>query len=311
MASPRLIAIDMDGTLLGPDAQVSAENLAALNHAEECGVEIAIATGRRHCYAMRALRELARPEHSALISSNGTVIRTIGSELIHRAHMSVETARWLVEHLRPFRSTLVITFDKVRPDGEDDPGALVCEHPDDLNTSISRWMEVNAPYIEHVSPIERSLDTDPPIQMMLCGTVERMREAEAHLLEHPRIAAVEHADEPGIEVALHRTEYAARDLCILDILPAGSSKAAALLHLAELRGIAPAEIVAIGDNWNDVPMFRVAGRAVVMGNAPADLQALAREQGWAIAPPNHQHGVAVTIEGLLQQEAPELVAERR
>lgn len=301
MPLPRLIAIDMDGTLLGPDARVSAENLSALNRAEECGIEIVIATGRRHCYAMRALRELARPEQSALISSNGTVIRTIGSELIHRAHMSVETARWLVEHLREYRGTLVITFDKVRADGEDDPGALVCEHAEDLNTSIARWMEVNAPYIEHISPIEQSLTADPPIQMMLCGTVSRMRDAEAHLLSHPQIAAVEDADQPGIEVALHRTEYAERDLCILDILPAGSSKAAALLHLAELRGIEAAEIVAIGDNWNDVPMFRIAGSAVVMANAPADLQTLAREQGWTIGRSNKQHGVAVTIEQILSE----------
>lgn len=308
MQLPRLIAIDIDGTLLGPDGRVSPENLAALSHAEERGIEIAIATGRRHCYAMRVLRALDRPHHSALISSNGTVIRTIGSSLLHRAHMSTETARWLVDHLRPFRNTLVITFDNVQPDGEDEHGALVCEELDQLNASIGRWMEANAPYMARVSPIEHALDADPPIQMMLCGPVARMREAEAHLLEHPRIAQVEDAEQPGIEIALHRTEYAERDLCILDILPAGSSKASALLHLAELRGITSADIVAIGDNWNDVPMFRMAGHAVVMSNAPADLQALAAEQGWTIAPSNEEHGVAVAIEAILAgRPAAELV----
>ena len=299
MPLPRLIAIDMDGTLLGPDARVSPENLAALERGEERGIEIAIATGRRHCYAMRALREIERPGESILISSNGTVIRTIGSDLIHRAHMPVETARWLLEHVRDFRSTLVLTFDKVGENGDDEYGALVCERADELHAHVDRWMEVNAPYIEHVSPIEGALQADPPIQMMLCGTIERMRQAEAHLLTHPRVAGVEHGDQPGVEVALHRTEYVDRDLCILDILPAGSSKAAALLHLAELRGISPEEIVAIGDNWNDVPMFQMAGRAVVMGNAPADLQALAREKGWTLAPPNDEHGVAVAIEEIL------------
>lgn len=299
MQIPRLIAIDMDGTLLGPDGRVSPENIAALNHAEELGIEIAIATGRRHCYAMRVLRELARPEQSALISSNGTVIRTIGASLIHRAHMRTETARWLVEHLRPFRNTLVMTFDRVQSDGEDGPGALVCEHLDELHSSIGRWMEANAPYIAHIAPIEQALEADPPIQMMLCGPVARMREAEAHLLQHPQVADVEEADQPGIEVALHRTEYAERDLCILDILPAGSSKASALRHLAGLREIRAADIMAIGDNWNDVPMFRMAGRAVVMANAPADLQGLAAQQEWTIAPSNVEHGVAVVIEAAL------------
>src|SRR5246127_5217657 len=245
MPGTRLIAIDMDGTLLHSDGHVSERNLAAIREAEARGVEVVIATGRRHCYAMRVLRKLDWPAHTALISSNGTVIRTLGSEVLDRTHMPLETARWLCEHLKDFRGTLVLTFDKVRPDGEDDRGALVCEGVEELNASISRWMEVNAPYIEHVSPIEHALDDAAPIQMMLCGPIDRMRDAEEHLLSDPRITNVDGVCEPGIEVTLHRTEYPHRDLCILDILPAGCSKASALLHLAELRGIDASEILAI------------------------------------------------------------------
>jgi hydroxymethylpyrimidine pyrophosphatase-like HAD family hydrolase len=299
MPGTRLIAIDMDGTLLHSDGHVSARNLAAIREAEAHGIEIAIATGRRHCYAMRVLRELDRPAHTALISSNGTVIRTLGSELLYREHMPLETARWLCEHMTDFRGTLVLTFDKVRADGEDDRGALVCERMDELNASIGRWMEVNEPYMEHVSPIEHALDDAAPIQMMLCGPIDRMREAEAHLLSEPRITNVDGACEPGIEVTLHRTEYPHRDLCIIDILPAGCSKASALLHLAELRGIDASEILAIGDNWNDVPMFQIAGQSAVMANAPADLRALAAERGWSIAPSNDEDGVASVIEVVL------------
>src|SRR5579875_1037550 len=166
MFNPRLIAIDVDGTLLHSDGHVSERNLAALRRAEAHGIEVVIATGRRHCYAMRVLRELDRPAHMALISSNGTVIRTLGAELLHRSHMPIETARWLCEHAREFRGTMVITFDKVLPDGEDERGALVCEGLDELNASISRWMEVNEPYIVQVSPIESALEDAEPIQMM-------------------------------------------------------------------------------------------------------------------------------------------------
>jgi hypothetical protein len=299
MPGTRLIAIDMDGTLLHTDGHVSERNLAAIREAEANGIEVAIATGRRHCYAMRVLRELDRPVHTALISSNGTVIRTLGSELLHREHMPLETARWLCEHVKDFRGTLVLTFDKVRQDGEDDRGALVCEGVEELNENIGRWMEVNEPYIEHVSPIEQALDDAAPIQMMLCGPIKRMREAEANLLRDPRITNVDGACEPGIEVALHRTEYPHRDLCILDILPAGCSKASALLHLAELRGIDASEILAIGDNWNDVPMLQIAGQSAVMANAPEGLRALAAERGWLIAPSNDEDGVASVIEGVL------------
>jgi hydroxymethylpyrimidine pyrophosphatase-like HAD family hydrolase len=299
MAGTRLIAIDVDGTLLHSDGHVSERNLAAIREAEAQGIEVAIATGRRHCYAMRVLRELDRPAHTALISSNGTVIRTLGSELLHREHMPLETARWVCGHVKDFRGTLVLTFDKVRADGEDDRGALVCESLDELSASIGRWMDANEPYFEQISPIAHALDDASPIQMMLCGPIDRMREAEAHLLSDPRITNVDGVCEPGIEVTLHRTEYPHRDLCIIDILPAGCSKASALLHLAELRGIVASEILAIGDNWNDVPMFQIAGRVAVMANAPEDLRALAAERGWLIAPSNDEDGVASVIESVL------------
>jgi hydroxymethylpyrimidine pyrophosphatase-like HAD family hydrolase len=303
MSNPRLIAIDVDGTLLHSDGHVSERNLAALHAAEAQGIEIAIATGRRHCYAMRVLRELDRPASMPLISSNGTVIRTFGSELLHRTHMPVETARWVCEHVREFRGTLVLTFDKVLANGEDERGALVCEGVDELNASISRWIEVNEPYMEFVSPIEQSLEYAAPIQMMLCGPIDRMREAEAHLLSDPRVTNVDGECWPGIEVTLHRTEYPHRDLCIVDILPSGCSKASALLHLAELRGIDASEILAIGDNWNDMPMLQMAGRAAVMANAPEELRVLAAERGWMIAPSNDDDGVAAVIEATLVTHA--------
>jgi hydroxymethylpyrimidine pyrophosphatase-like HAD family hydrolase len=305
--TPRLIAIDMDGTLLNSAGSVSPRNLAALRLAESCGAEVVIATGRRHCYAMRVLRHLNLSPSSAVVSSNGTVIRTIGSHLLHRTHMSLATALWLCEHVSDFRSSLMLTFDKVGPTGEDTRGALVCEHIDDLNISISRWMAANEPYIERVSPIEDALravgqnpEPDPPIQMMLCGTVDRMAQAEARLLEHPRVTPVGSPERLGAEIALHRTAYPEKDLSIVDILPAGCSKASALLQLAKLRGISTGDILAIGDNWNDLPMLQLAGRAVLMANAPAELHSIAHQKGWRIAPSNDEDGVAQAIEGALE-----------
>ncbi len=303
-----MIAVDMDGTLLGADGRVSARNLAAVKAAERAGVEVVVATGRRHCYAMRVLRDLGLREESALISSNGTVTRTVGARLLDRTLLPTDTARWLCGHMAEFRNALVVTFDKVGADGDDERGALVVEHMDVLNASIGKWMEANAPYIAHVSPIERALEGEAPIQMMLCGTVERMRRAEARLLEHPGISAVgvergvegqERAS--GVTAALHRTEYAERDLSIVDILPAGCSKGTALLRLAAERGISAGEIVAIGDNWNDVSMLEVAGRAVLMENAPVDLKAAAGGRGWVVGRRHDEDGVAEVIEAVLAQ----------
>jgi hypothetical protein len=72
-----------------------------------------------------------------------------------------------------------------------------------------------------------------------------------------------------------------------------------MLTLARARDIDPAEILAIGDNWNDVSMLQAAGHAVLMDNAPEDLKTIARASGWSIAPSNRDDGVAEAIESAL------------
>jgi hydroxymethylpyrimidine pyrophosphatase-like HAD family hydrolase len=139
--------------------------------------------------------------------------------------------------------------------------------------------------------------------MMLCGPIERMREAEALLNAHPLVTPVGAQESPNAEVALHRTTYPDTDLTLLDILPAGCSKASALEHLSALRGVTPADILAIGDNWNDVAMLRLAGHAALMFNAPDDLKALAAASGWSVVPSNDEDGVAIAIESVLSQVA--------
>src|ERR1700685_4251005 len=76
------------------------------------------------------------------------------------------TALWLCAHIEEFRNALVLTFDRVGPDGEDTRGALVVEHLEELHSSIGRWMAANEPYIAHVNPIEDALSPNaaPAIQ---------------------------------------------------------------------------------------------------------------------------------------------------
>jgi hydroxymethylpyrimidine pyrophosphatase-like HAD family hydrolase len=310
-----MVAIDVDGTLLGTDGKVSARNVAALKAAEQAGVQVVIATGRRHSYAMKVLRGLGLGQETGLISSNGAVVRTLGARLIKRTLLESKTAEWLCGHMGEFRRSLLITFDRVQPDGEDTHGALVVEEREELNGSIAKWMAANEPYIERVVPMEAALGREGLIQMMLCGTIERMREAQSLLLADPKVLGVgleplrtsgprKRSEEISstAEAALHRTEYPERDLSIVDILPAGCSKGRALLDLARKRGVAQEEILAIGDNWNDVSMLQAAGRAVLMANAPEDLQVAGRAQGWLVGGHHAEDGVAVAIEAALAGE---------
>jgi hydroxymethylpyrimidine pyrophosphatase-like HAD family hydrolase len=297
-----MIALDLDGTLLGPDGRVGARNLAALLVAEAAGILLAIATGRRHCYALKVLRSLGLDPGTLLVSSNGAVVRTFASQLIEQTHMETPTAQWLCGHLGEFRNALVITFDKVGPQGEDERGALVVEELEDLHSSIGKWMLANEPYIAHIRPIEACLGAEKPIQMMLCGTVERMRRAEARMLEHEWVAAVGESRETA-RISLNRTEYPERNLSIVDILPSGASKGAALLRLAGARGIDPGGMMAIGDNWNDVSMLEVAGFPILMGNAPEDLKASAAARGWHLTAAHDEDGVAHAVEPHLPHPA--------
>src|SRR5271156_2854545 len=267
--------------------RISPRNCAALRAAEAAGIEIVIATGRRQAFAMPLIAQVGLDENSVMISSNGAVVRGFDGQLLDRRFLPVETARQLCVARRG-HGTLVFTFDR------EGTGSLVIESIKHLHARIDRWVEANRPYLLEVQPIERAFDAgEEPIQGMVCGTVAEMVAAERQLL----------LSDVADQIAMHRTEYAARNLSILDLLPPGCSKGAALDSLARIRGLEPAEIMAIGDNLNDLEMLEYAGHAVVMANASEEIRALARLRGWEITASNDDDGVARAIEEVLRQRA--------
>ncbi len=277
MLSPvRLIAIDIDGTLLDSQAQVSPANLDALRRAHEVGIETVLVTGRRHRFALPIAEMLGFDLW--IISSNGAVTRSTRGESYHRDLMPQSTAEKLCRHMVDFRNYSVITFDR------EGMGAIVCENHDHLYGVIQRWMEKNAPYIEYVSPIEKALVEDP-IQVMFCGPVDLMRSAQERLL------ASDFAD----RMTVLRTQYDHRNLTIVDILNAGCSKGHALERWATYRGLDRSQVMAIGDNYNDIEMLTFAGHPVIMGNASDDL----KQNGWTITLHNDESGVAAVVEQVL------------
>ncbi len=277
MTSPiRLLAIDIDGTLLGADARITQANLLALRRAHALGVEVMLVTGRRHRFAMPVAEQLGFDLR--LISSNGAVTRSSRGELFHRDLLPAETARRLCTFMLAFRGNTVVTFDK------EEKGALVVERLDGLTGSISRWIEKNQEFLEVVVPLEDALVSDP-VQAMFCGSVARMKEAEEHLLA---------GDFEG-QVTVLKTQYDARDLTIVDVLNHACSKGHALRRWAEYRGIPAAQVMAIGDNYNDLEMLEYAGIPVIMGNAAAEL----KQNGWRETKSNLESGVAAALEEVL------------
>jgi len=282
----RLVAIDIDGTLLPSAAQVvSARNAQALRAAQHAGIVTAIATGRRMAYTAPLLESLGLRADTPIISSNGAVTKTLDGQAIDRCHMEAWVARGICGLLRPF-GALVFTFDKPGR------GELAIEDIDQLQGRIALWVEANRRAIEVFKPLELAFSNgDDPIQGMVTGSIEKMREAERVLK----------ASEWGSLCESARTEYGAKGLSILDLLPRGVSKGWALAQLAGRLGIDRRETMAIGDNWNDVAMFEWSGQSVVMGNAAPDLRAYARTKGWKLAKTNDEDGVAIALEAVLKK----------
>jgi Cof subfamily protein (haloacid dehalogenase superfamily) len=255
----------------------------ALKSAQEAGITVAVATGRRAAFTTPLLAGHGLRADTPLITSNGAVVRTLGGENLSRCTMESRVARGLCGLLRPF-GAMVFTFDR--------PGRreLVLEGLDVAQGHIDLWVEANRNAIEVVKPLEDALvDGDDPIQGMAAGTVSQMRTAEQ---------AVKASEWAG-DCACERTEYPARDLSILDLLPRDVSKGAALKKLAAHLGVERNEVMAIGDNWNDVEMLEWAGQGVLMGNASVELRAMAKTRGWEQAPSNDEDGVAVVLEAAM------------
>ncbi len=277
--SIRLLATDIDGTLLNPQFQISEGDLAALRRANAAGIEIVLVTGRRHTFALPIAKQLGFDLW--LISSNGAVTRSLSGETFHRDLMPAATCRKLCGAMQEFRGNTVLTFDT------EVKGALVIEHLDEIGASIRRWLEKNMEYIEFVVPIERALVKDP-LQAMFCGTMARMNEA---------LRALDAAGMNG-SVTVLRTEYPARDLSMIDVLNAGCSKGHALERWAAHRGYRREEVMAVGDNHNDVEMLEFAGHPVIMGNACEEL----RGRGWRLTRGNDACGVAAAVDMALGEE---------
>jgi hydroxymethylpyrimidine pyrophosphatase-like HAD family hydrolase len=275
----RLIALDLDGTVLDSHGQIPDANRAAIGRAIEAGVEVAIATGRRYEFARPIFERLPAP--LTLILSNGAIVKGHDGRTLMRRLLPRAAAHAVLTGAPEHRSSAALIFD--RP-GE---GQVIFESIAWEDDRHRRFYEANRPFVGEHSPLEGAL-TEDPVQVMFTGRCAAMRS----LFEGLRDGAPVHAarSSGGYSVAL--TEYERRDFSLVDVVQAGCSKGAALADWAARLGLSPVEVMAIGDNLNDLEMLEFAGTPVVMGNAVEPL----RTRGWAATASNDEAGVAQAIE---------------
>lgn len=269
----RLIALDIDGTLLDSASRVSTLNRQAVEAAVGRGMEVALVTGRRYDFALPIARQMKCP--LTMIVNNGALVRTKDGDTHLRHLLPRATAREVLRGMPEFRSGAAIVFD--RPQANQ----VIYEKIDWEDPARKAYYLRNREFLGEISPLEQAL-TEDPIQVMYSGPVSAMREAEAALRAAQGRACF------GLAV----TYYASRDFGMVDVVRANCSKGATLAEWAALRKIPREEIMAIGDNFNDREMLEFAGLPVVMGNSVPELKAL----GWRETLSNDESGVAAAIE---------------
>lgn len=265
----RLIALDIDGTLVGDDLVVGPRTRAAIRAAMELDVSVSLVTGRMVSSAMRFARELGLT--APVVGYQGGLIRAmpvagskrLGKLLLHmplaagaaRDIVSWSMANGLDPHVNHLERFILRTNDPNAGDYSAFMGAQA-EFIDDLRSihhPVTKVLAVGEP--------PWPVDVAPQARAYFAGRADVT-------ISHPRF---------------------------LEFVAPGVSKGRAVRYLARRHGVALGATLAIGDQWNDLEMLAEVGHGVAMPSAPAGVKAVARYE----APPVSDEGVATMIEALV------------
>ncbi len=273
---PRLIAIDIDGTLLNERGQLLEVNRSAVHSALAAGVQVALVTGRSFHHAQPVAAALSLSV--TLIVSNGALIKHGDGETILRRELDRSLARELIIRARKRHEGAALIFDR--------PGSdqYLYEHIDWHHPNRRAYYERNRVFMSPHTPLEDAL-TENPIQLAFTGGIEEIR----RLADFLRDLAV------SAHVTITLTEYADRDFTLLDVIAEGCSKGSTLAAWTEMLGLRPDDVMAVGDNLNDQEMLKFAGRPIVMGNAVPELKSF----GWPLTGTHDEGGLADAIRAVL------------
>ena len=266
----QLIGIDLDGTLLDSSGKLPAENRAAVEAAVNAGVHVAIVTGRSYPFARPAVDEL--PAAVSLIVSSGAVERSMHGATIVRRLLSRDAARRVLSATVAQRAHAALVFDRDHAD------QIVFESMDWSQPGRKGYFDRNRALISQSVPLEDAL-TEDPVQVLFSGRARLMR----RLFES--VTGIDAA------VSVTLTEYEHRDFSLIDITDRSATKGHALAWRASQLGLGPEQVMAIGDNFNDLGMLEYAGLPGLMGNAVPDLL----KRGWQTTGTQDEYGVATAI----------------
>ena len=267
----RLVAVDLDGTLLSSTREIAEETRQALAACVDAGVAVAIVTGRRFPSARPYVAKL--PIDPFVGANSGAIIKNgIAGRLLRVCLLPRDVAEAVLD------IAAEAGIEPIVHDGPNGEGHLILREDARVLPHVGRYLSQTIPPPIWVPSLVLGRD---PVQIGFAAGLTEIRELAEHLTRELAVASV----------SIIKTEYPLEDLALLDVLAADANKASALKFLSTLIGVPMSETLAIGDNWNDLDMLEAAGLGVVMANAVEEL----KNKGFAETTTNDEAGAAKAI----------------
>ena len=279
----KLLALDLDGTLLNSRGEISEINKNAIRRAEEKGVLVTIATGRRFRDALPVGLKLEL--NAPLITHNGALLKYAQSlETVAVSLLDLETVREILRVGKEFGGDALLSAD---PAGK---GVLLYDTVSADNIPLQKYIAWSKTLhgaeaenaVHHVENLADILDDLQTVHVSFSGKCAAMVEMLAVL-----------ENELGATANILTTVYPHLDFTLIDILPPDASKGIGVEKLAALNNLSAENVMVMGDNFNDLEMLEYAGTPVLMGNASPELLASGR---FLETLSNDENGVALAIE---------------
>jgi Cof subfamily protein (haloacid dehalogenase superfamily) len=266
----RMVACDLDGTIVGADGTISARTLAALAECERLGIHVVFVTGRPPRW-MDPIVRMTGHQGLALCGNGAVVLDLATNQVVSSSGLTAETVLEVAARLRERISGITFALETLTG----------------YRREVDYFPRHQAALEAVTGDLETLLADRPVVIKLLC------RQSQEHYgaLDSDGLLAIARTELAGLAEVVHSdpTHF------MLEISAPGITKASALAWLADSLGVRADQVVAFGDMPNDVPMLAWAGAGYAMTGGHPEALAAAPFQ----APPCAEDGVAQVLEGLL------------
>lgn len=274
-----MIAIDLDGTLLSPSGKVTPRAKAAIHRALQAGLLVCFATGRNSTESRDVLDALNHYP-TAVFAGGAMVVDTHQRVTLHRTMMQPQLAAQVCQFLEQSGHAALALQDL----GTAGVDYLISSRAP-LNAATQAWMALTSAKLHQV-PSLAAYPHQHTVRLGICAEPDEVRKVKQEL-----------ENQFDGRIFCQNLMVPAYGVEVLEIFDPAVNKWEGVLHVARRHQITAEQIVAIGDDVNDLPMIRNAGLGVAMGNARPDVQAAAKR----IIGSNRDEGLAAFIEELVEQ----------